>query len=35
MLVTLDKDFSELAIMHKTKHSGIVALLIFPPDSKY
>ena len=26
ILVTLDKDFGEIAIVHKTKHSGIVRL---------
>jgi predicted nuclease of predicted toxin-antitoxin system len=29
ILVTLDKDFGEIAIVHKTKHSGIVRLVNF------
>jgi predicted nuclease of predicted toxin-antitoxin system len=30
ILVTLDKDFGEFAIVHRTEHSGIVRLVNFP-----
>jgi predicted nuclease of predicted toxin-antitoxin system len=29
VLVTLDKDFGELAVLHKTAHAGIVRLVGF------
>ncbi len=29
ILVTLDKDFGEIAVVHKTKHSGILRLVNF------
>lgn len=34
ILVTLDKDFGEIAIVHKTNILGLFALLISLPDSK-
>jgi len=34
VLVTLDKDFGELAIIHERSHCGIIAWLILPPDNK-
>jgi len=30
VLITLDKDFGELAIVHRTPHSGIMRLALFP-----
>lgn len=30
ILVTLDKDFAELAIVHDTPHSGILRIVNFP-----
>ena len=30
VLVTLDKDFGELAIVHRAPHSGIIRLVNFP-----
>jgi predicted nuclease of predicted toxin-antitoxin system len=30
ILVTLDKDFGELAIVHRSPHSGIIRLVNFP-----
>ena len=35
ILVTLDKDFGELAIVHDTPHSGILRIVNFPVPRKY
>jgi predicted nuclease of predicted toxin-antitoxin system len=34
VLVTLDKDFGELVIVHGQAHSGIVRWLIWPPNNR-